>query len=74
MKTFMPIKSDPPNGPHEAAFRRGYHHGALAIIEAYQKQAQPNTYQDWTCPKCSEINEGQFGACWQCGYQIDERG
>ncbi|WP_321283755.1 putative signal transducing protein [uncultured Vibrio sp.] len=45
---------------------------ALAIIEAYQKQTQPNTYQDWKCPKCSEINEGQFGACWRCGHHIEQ--
>ncbi|WMN88166.1 DUF2007 domain-containing protein [Vibrio parahaemolyticus] len=45
---------------------------SLAIIEAYQKQAQPNTYQDWKCPKCSEINEGQFGACWRCGHHIEQ--
>lgn len=44
---------------------------ALAIIEAYQKQTQPNTYQDWKCPKCSEINEGQFGACWRCGHHVE---
>ncbi|MGP8308175.1 putative signal transducing protein [Vibrio sp. YIC-376] len=46
---------------------------AMAIVAAYQTQAQPNTYQDWQCPECSEMNEGQFGACWQCGYRIDER-
>ena len=45
---------------------------ALATIEAYQKQTQPNTYQDWKCPKCSEINEGQFGACWRCGHHIEQ--
>ena len=21
----------------------------------------------WRCESCGEINEGQFGACWQCG-------
>ncbi|RYG70397.1 DUF2007 domain-containing protein [bacterium] len=25
----------------------------------------------WTCPQCGEENEGQFGACWKCGYEID---
>ncbi len=25
--------------------------------------AQPG----WTCPSCREVNEGQFGACWNCG-------
>ena len=28
--------------------------------------AQP----DWTCPRCREVNEGQFGACWSCGTSI----
>ena len=22
--------------------------------------------EDWTCRYCGEINEGQFGACWNC--------
>ena len=26
----------------------------------------------WTCPRCGEENEGQFGSCWQCSYMIDE--
>ncbi|KPN62915.1 hypothetical protein SAMN04488527_1645 [Aliiroseovarius crassostreae] len=37
MQKFMPFKADPPNGPHEAAFRRGYHHGAVAMIEAMKE-------------------------------------
>ena len=28
--------------------------------------AQP----DWTCPRCREVNEGQFGACWSCGTGV----
>lgn len=23
----------------------------------------------WQCPQCSEIIEGQFTACWQCGAE-----
>lgn len=45
---------------------------ASVIVDAYQMQAQPNTYQDWRCSVCSEMNEGQFGACWRCGHQIEE--
>ncbi len=45
---------------------------AVAIIDDYQSQALPNSYQDWRCSECSEINEGQFGACWRCGHQIEE--
>ncbi|MHA2713856.1 putative signal transducing protein [Vibrio owensii] len=44
---------------------------ASAIVEDYRQQTEL-TYQDWQCPQCSEQNEGQFGACWQCGYQIGE--
>ncbi|MGR5235356.1 putative signal transducing protein [Vibrio alfacsensis] len=44
---------------------------AKAIIDAYQKQTE-RQYRDWQCPQCKEKNEGQFGACWQCGYQIGE--
>ncbi len=25
----------------------------------------------WTCPKCDEKLEGQFGACWKCGTNRD---
>ena len=23
----------------------------------------------WTCPGCGERLEGQFGACWKCGWE-----
>jgi hypothetical protein len=23
--------------------------------------------EPWTCPRCGERSEPQFGACWQCG-------
>lgn len=25
----------------------------------------------WTCSKCGEENEGQYGACWKCGVSVD---
>jgi hypothetical protein len=25
----------------------------------------------WNCPACSEVLEGQFGACWKCGKERD---
>ena len=39
-----------------------------------QQQAQtiiaqlntPNNESSWRCPQCGEVNEPQFGACWQC--------
>ncbi|CAM2738398.1 DUF2007 domain-containing protein [Vibrio mytili] len=49
------------------------HRQAAIIIEGYEKQTQPNVFPDWQCPHCLENNEGQFGACWRCGYHIDGR-
>jgi len=25
----------------------------------------------WTCSQCGEENEGQYGACWNCGKNVD---
>ena len=38
------------------------------VDKALQPAAAEQT--DWTCPRCSEVNEGQFGACWSCGTSI----
>ena len=26
---------------------------------------------NWKCPRCDEELEGQFGSCWQCGFEKD---
>jgi len=26
--------------------------------------------ESWKCRQCGEINEGQFGACWNCGTSL----
>lgn len=37
---------------------------AQAIIAEFRsKQAG----SDWPCKECGELNEAQFGVCWQCG-------
>ena len=28
--------------------------------------------QTWRCRQCNEENEGQFGACWNCGSPAEE--
>ena len=33
-------------------------------------QSAPSEQADWTCPRCRETNEGQFGTCWNCGTSI----
>lgn len=29
--------------------------------------ASESPRSDWRCSHCGEINEGQFGECWNCG-------
>ncbi|MGR5254106.1 putative signal transducing protein [Vibrio astriarenae] len=38
---------------------------AQELVEEYLRQR--NEVKDWQCLECNEENEGQFGACWQCG-------
>ena len=39
-KPFLPFdKLDPPHGPEEATYLRGYHHGAIAAVEALKAGA-----------------------------------
>lgn len=39
-----------------------------AIILEYQQQQERMV--DWTCSDCGEVNEGQFGLCWNCSNQL----
>ncbi len=71
LKGELPFGDD--TDPYIWLFTPGQQIKAAAIIEAYHKQAKPNSYQDWCCSECAEINEGQFGACWRCGHQMEEK-
>lgn len=42
---------------------------ALAVIRL-TLEARTNA-PDWTCPSCHERIEGQFQACWNCGYTTE---
>lgn len=44
---------------------------AQQILARYQTPVDTKL-EDWRCPRCGEINEAQFGACWKCGHWIDE--
>ena len=41
---------------------------ALQLIEAADAESPG---EEWKCQKCGEANEGQFGACWNCGHSVD---
>ncbi|UTT85074.1 DUF2007 domain-containing protein [Vibrio pelagius] len=45
---------------------------ALNLINAYKKQQDSIIYEEWRCSQCHEINEAQFGSCWQCGSPSPE--
>lgn len=42
---------------------------ALTLIANYEggDGAVGASAQDWRCPQCGELLEGQFTACWKCG-------
>lgn len=44
---------------------------AQLILAGYQTPSDTQL-EAWKCPQCGETNEAQFGACWKCGYLIDD--
>lgn len=44
---------------------------AAQTLVARWKNAPLTTFAAWICPDCATENEGQFGACWKCGHEID---
>ena len=44
---------------------------ALELLEAYREPDTANL-PDWTCPRCGEAVEKQFGECWNCGASRPE--
>ncbi len=43
---------------------------AQALIANWREAKRP-PQAIWVCPQCTEIIDGQFGACWQCGTERD---
>jgi hypothetical protein len=44
---------------------------AQTIVRQYERREPPtgSTGPQWSCPKCGELIEHQFTACWQCGAE-----
>ena len=42
---------------------------ALAIVERFEsgETRDQESTEPWKCPRCGEVIEGQFTACWKCG-------
>ncbi|MGF1753719.1 DUF2007 domain-containing protein [Vibrio makurazakiensis] len=45
---------------------------AERVIESYNEQSNSDNNKEWQCSHCNELNEPQFGACWQCGQASPE--
>jgi hypothetical protein len=41
---------------------------AAQLIDSAESESPA---EPWKCPKCGEINEGQFSICWQCANPAD---
>lgn len=52
--------------PHVWLYNADDRIAAERLIERYLFQQQASL-SGWQCSECQEHNEGQFGACWQCG-------
>ena len=39
---------------------------AKRLVDEALEPAGP-VQSGWTCPSCKEVNESQFGQCWNCG-------
>lgn len=45
---------------------------AKKLLDAWLQEDAP-IGPAWVCPKCGEVLEGQFGACWNCGRPRENR-
>lgn len=45
---------------------------AAALVEEWRHPAQI-AGEPWSCPRCGERMEGQFGKCWKCGTHKSAR-
>ncbi|GEA49936.1 hypothetical protein VIN01S_07400 [Vibrio inusitatus NBRC 102082] len=44
------------------------HKQAKAVITEFEQNVSTSANSEWRCAECDEVNEGQFGLCWQCGH------
>ncbi|HEX7008797.1 MAG TPA: DUF2007 domain-containing protein [Phycisphaeraceae bacterium] len=46
---------------------------ALRIIEELETRGPRPGGQPWVCPRCGEVIEATFDACWRCADDDDEQ-
>jgi hypothetical protein len=49
---------------------------ANEVLQAFLRgeAARAHAHEQWPCPHCGEILEGQFTDCWNCGTPRPRRG
>jgi membrane protease YdiL (CAAX protease family) len=40
------------------------------LVEFSDRPDTGESRDSWTCPKCHQVNEAQFDACWRCGATL----
>jgi|SRR5690554_760998 len=44
---------------------------AMVLVNAFKVTLTDDGPKDpWTCPNCSESNDGHYFLCWSCGYEL----
>ncbi|RTZ15749.1 DUF2007 domain-containing protein [Vibrio aquaticus] len=62
------LQGEIPFGESSAPYVWLFDEEKLALAQQTLKEYEASQHQEnWQCNGCGEINEGQFGACWQCG-------
>lgn len=60
--------------PHEALPELWLNDGkwrdkAQKMVDVLEEELANASKEDWLCPSCKEVNEGQFMMCWQCQHE-----
>lgn len=42
---------------------------ARLLLESWLREEAADPGDAWSCPRCGETHEAQFGSCWQCGCE-----
>ncbi len=60
--------------PTEVLVLQEDYEAACEVLARFLEEAESTEpAEDWLCPKCGEILDGNFTACWNCGAaDIDE--
>lgn len=52
---------------------REYRRAAEAILREYESGGIEVVGESWSCKDCGELNEPQFGVCWRCEHERNDR-